>query len=302
MRFQDLFAFTGPQLLFPTPMLLLDLTHTAHTRSRTGIQRVSRALWIELGPEAQPVCFDRFQGAWRVLEPWEVGILESGRPALRRAGRWPIRARMRGFLRRLTGGGHEPPEKAEGLIVPEIFSPAVARALPGLLARVSGPRIALFYDAIPFTHPEFTPPSTVARFPCYMQELLAFDGIAAISRESRDALLGYWNWLGVRDHPPVEAVPLALAGPAPASGIRTAGPAAVPTVLCVGTIEGRKNHVSLLEACERLWARGVRFELRLIGMARMETGRMALARIADLKRRGRPVRHDGPADDLELRG
>jgi glycosyltransferase involved in cell wall biosynthesis len=65
----------------------------------------------------------------------------------------------------------------------------------------------------------------------------------------------------------------------------------------VSTIEGRKNHAALLDACESLWARGLRFELRLIGMARPETARAALDRIAALRRAGRPLRHDGAADD-----
>ena len=283
-------------------MVLIDLTHTAHTRSRTGIQRVARALCSGLGAEALPVCHDRFQGAWRKLDPWEMDNLSAIRPATRRGMRWPLHARLRGTLRRLASRGPGLQVPAAGLIVPEIFSPAVARALPALFASVAGPRVAVFYDAIPFTHPEFTPASTVARFPTYMQDLLAFDGIAAISRESRDALVGYWDWLGVRSHPPVEAIPLGLAAPpAPASGDRAAPSAsAAPTVLSVGTIEGRKNHVALLEACERLWRRGFVFELRLVGLAQLETGRAALARVSELRRMGRPVRYDGPAGDAEL--
>ncbi len=38
--------------------LLLDLSHTSHTRARTGIQRVARSLWRELGTAAQPITFD----------------------------------------------------------------------------------------------------------------------------------------------------------------------------------------------------------------------------------------------------
>jgi glycosyltransferase involved in cell wall biosynthesis len=290
-------------------MLLLDLTHTAHTRSRTGIQRVARALASELGAEALPICHDRYLGAWRPLEPWEAENLAAREPAKRRRGSWPIRARVRGYLRRLAGGRQRPAVRslrlgspARGLLVPEIFSPEVARALPPLFASVSGPRVAIFYDAIPFTHPECTPAATVGRFPAYMQDLLAFDGVAAISRDSRDSLLGYWDWLGVAKHPTVAAIPLGLAEPGPAFG--GAGPGSissrVPTLLSVGTIEGRKNHRALLEACERLWVRGLSFELRLIGLAQKETGREALTLIDSLKRKGRALRYDGPVNEAEL--
>jgi glycosyltransferase involved in cell wall biosynthesis len=283
-------------------MLLLDLTHTAHTRARTGIQRVARTLWSRLGEEAQPVCLDKYLGSWRKLDPWELESLAEDQPGTRRGTRWPLRARLGGYLGRLGGRGRGLNTTAGGLIVPEIPSRSVSRAHPALFAAVQGPRTAIFYDALPLTHPEFTPQGTVALFPGYLQDLLAFDGIAAISRDSRDALLGYWEWLGVRDHPPVEAITLGLAAP-PAPRPDPGEPAtrpAVATVLSVGTIEGRKNHVALLEACERLWRRGHGFGLRLIGMAQLETGGPALARIDELKRAGRPLRYDGPVGDAEL--
>ena len=54
------------------------------------------------------------------------------------------------------------------------------------------------------------PAKTVARFPAYLHKLLAFDGIAAVSADSRDSLLDYWRWLGVRATPPVQAIPLGV--------------------------------------------------------------------------------------------
>jgi glycosyltransferase involved in cell wall biosynthesis len=290
-------------------MLLLDLTHTAHTGSLTGIQRVTRSLWKALGSGSLPVCHDPHLRDWRPLEGWEIRNLSVRTPAARRGASWPLVSRVRGTLRRFAGGGSafpgcdpDPAGRKRGLIEPEIFSPAVAKALPPLFARAPGPRVALFYDAIALTHPELTPSGTVARFPGYLRELLAFDGIAAISEESRDALLGYWRWLGARGAPPVVAIPLALSevgGLANRPLNPTPGPYG-PTVLSVGTLEGRKNHLALLDACEILWARGLAFELRLIGMAQSQTGRNALSRIADLRGRCRPVRYEGPADEVEL--
>jgi glycosyltransferase involved in cell wall biosynthesis len=184
------------------------------------------------------------------------------------------------------------------VLVPEIFSPAVASALPALFASSAGPRVAVFHDAIALQFPEFAPRSTAARFPGYMRDLLGFDGVAAVSEASRDSLLGYWGWLGVSRMPAVAAIPLGL-DPAP-PGRETGAPGGTPTVLCVGSIEGRKNHIALLEACETLWARGIRFQLRLVGLANAETGGPALERLARLQAAGRPVRYDGPLDDEGL--
>jgi glycosyltransferase involved in cell wall biosynthesis len=173
----------------------------------------------------------------------------------------------------------------------------VASALPALFSASPGPRVALFHDAIALQYPEFTPRSTVARFPAYLRELLAFDGVAAVSASSLNALTGYWDWLGAVRTPRTVALTLGL-DPAPSNlGV---APCGTPTVLCVGSIEARKNHLALLEACEALWSTGSRFDLRLIGMAHAETGAPALRRIESLRRAGRPVDYSGPATDDAL--
>jgi len=284
----------------PSP-LLLDLSHTSHTLAKTGIQKVCRSLYRELGDVA-PICHDPYEGAWRPLDDWELRNLSSGAASRGRGAKWPLVANLRGRMRRLAG--RSDPLAAlcsaagtRGLLVPEIFSPDVASALPELFAATKGPRVALFHDAIALQYPEYTPRGTVARFPRYLQELLQFDGIAAVSESSRVALLGYWKWLGVTEVPQVAAITLGVS--APATTVPGAMPA-LPTVLCVSSIEARKNHLSLLEACESLWATGVSFQLRLVGLANSETGRGALERIEQLRASGRNIRYDGALSDAEL--
>lgn len=278
--------------------LLIDTSHTSHTQARTGIQRVTRSLCEALAQDAVPITYDPYARKWRTLAPWETANLSGAGIATKRGARWPLRARIRGTLARWLAGR---PPRAElpagsGVVVPELFSPTVAAALPMLPA--DGPRIALFHDAIALRLPELTPGKTVARFPSYLQELLAFDGIAAVSEDSRATLLDYWHWLGIRRVPAVRAIPLGIEIPNDAVG--DAPPRAVPTVLSVGSIEGRKNQLALLEACESLWSRGEKFELRLIGLANSETGAAAVRRIGELQAGGRPLRYDGPTDEATL--
>lgn len=262
-----------------------------------------RALRAALGPKAAAVCFDPYERAWRPLGALEEQNLVSTAPAKGRGARWSLASSLRGRLRRLRksadplaaldSSSHDGPE---GILVPEIFSPAVARALPRLFAASTGPRVALFHDALALQFPEFAPRSTVARFPGYLQELLQFDGIAAVSEASRDALRGYWDWAGVSRPPPVVAIPLGL-DPAPQSGD---APGGTPTILCIGSLEGRKNHAALLDACESLWAKGRVFELHLVGLAHPETGAAALRKVAALKAKGRALRYAGPVDEPGL--
>ena len=283
--------------------MLLDLSHTSHTQARTGIQRVTRALLAKLAARglARPITWDPYARRWRALDHWEQHALTRTAGGHKRGAYWPWHARLRGWLRRATA----PHEKAivagtsPGLIVGELFSATVGQALPSLLAQVAGPRIALFHDAIALKFPELSAPKTAARFPTYLQELTRFDGIAAVSEDSRDTLIDYWRWLGLTDVPPVVAIPLGIDLPAHANQV-DAPTANAPTLLCVGTLEGRKNHLSLLDACERLWRDGRRFQLRLIGLAQSETGQKVVERIHALQAAGHPLRYDGPVDEPTL--
>jgi len=255
---------------------------------------------LERQTETAAVCFDPFAADWRPLDERERLLARGTIPpasGTRRGTLWPLGRKLRSWCGRLTGTTAALPP-ATGLVCPEIFSPQVAARLPELFARISGPRVAFFFDTIPLTHPEFTPPKTVARFPAYLQELLRFDGIAANSRTTADSLLGYWRWLGVANPPPVTALPLGVALPAAAASAIVA--TSLPQILCVGTIEGRKNHLALLGAAEMLWAEGLRFELRLVGLPRPETAASALAEIRRLHTAGRPLRFDGVLDDSSL--
>jgi glycosyltransferase involved in cell wall biosynthesis len=288
----------------PAP-LLLDLSHTSHTTARTGIQRVVRSLRTALSRRAEAVTYDPYQGQWRPLEAWEEQNLASPSPSTGRGARWPLVARIRGRLRRARGSvpalaasGTPPGEQAAGVLVPEIFSPAVSAALPRLFGATRGSRVALFHDAIALRYPEFTPQSNVARFPGYLRDLLMFDGIAAVSQDSRTCLIDYWRWLGVPSAPEVAVIALGI--DTPPAGAAPSAERDPPLLLSVGSIEGRKNHAALLEACESLWSRGLRFELRLVGLANAETGGTALARLERLRAAGRPVRHDGPVGDAAL--
>jgi glycosyltransferase involved in cell wall biosynthesis len=297
--------------------ILLDLSHTSHTRARTGIQRVARSLWRELGPAAAPVTFDPHQRTWRPLDPWELKNLGTDSFSRKRGASWPVTAQLRGHTRRLLGHQSLHAQlsalRPSGLLVPELFTPAVAAALPALFATTTGPRVAVFHDAIALKFPELTPAKTVARFPSYLRELLAFDGIAANSEDSRATLLSYWDWLGISpsSRPAVTVIPLGidpvchliddkllgLTAEKSKSRIRKSE---IPTLLSVGSLEGRKNHLALLDACESLWSAGGNFELHLVGLAHPQTGRAALARVHALQAAGRPLRHSGPVTEAAL--
>ena len=126
-----------------------------------------------------------------------------------RLRRWlAFRARARS-TRAVTG---------DWLIEPEIFSPSVGARAAGAFCRHLGPARGVVST---------TPPPCACRscrrrrpwrvIPAYLQELLRFDGIAAISEESRAVLVDYWRWLGAAHPPPVIGLPLGVDPPVPAA-------------------------------------------------------------------------------------
>lgn len=279
-------------------MILFDATHTSHTRAQTGIQRVVRSLFAELEKRERvaPVCFDPHEGAWRKLDAGELAALRDRVSASgSRGARWSLTQKIAGRARRMLGRKTALPA-ANGLIVPELFSAKVGANLPRLLAQARGPRVAIFHDAIGLKFPELTPPATVARLPAYLIELAQFDGIAAVSDDSAASLRDFWQWAGVRETPVVHTLPLGTE----VVRVTDARSEQPPRVLCVSTIEGRKNHLALFEAAEALWREGLTFELELIGLPRADTAAAALARIAELRGSGRPLTMHGAVSEEKL--
>jgi len=286
-------------------MLAIDTTATSKTRANTGIQRVTRSLAKELVnlTEIRPIALDNTDLQWRELDAKankRIFHFQNTRPSSKRGSKpvwwdWILKKCT------TTRKAQINPQGFTGLIEPEIFTNRVFSGLSPWL-RNGQPSLAIYYDATSMKLPELSPEKNTGRFPAYLQELLHFTGIAAISETSRNEILDYWKWLGIRDHPVVETIPLA------ADSTHTksipdvnAETESLPVVLCVGSIEGRKNQVSLLLAAEKLWEKGLSFQLVLIGLASPETSGPTLKQLQILQDKGRPIKWLGPSSEQELR-
>ncbi len=128
---------------------------------------------------------------------------------------------------------------------------------------------AIFYDTIPIARPDFVPPTLPDNHRRYMRDLARTDLILPISESSAEG----WRAFAMRENlagPPVRTCALAcdFVG---TPRVRTPPPpqdsAAPVRVLCVSTLEPRKNHATLLAAYERaLQLRpDLRLELDLVG-------------------------------------
>jgi glycosyltransferase involved in cell wall biosynthesis len=125
----------------------------------------------------------------------------------------------------------------------------------GALARRPGARVTvLLHDTIPLDHPEFARPGTPARF---LRKLAAVsrcaDRIICTTDDAQGRAVVHLARLG--RVPPMVVAPLGVeTAPPDAAALPPGLPPGAPFLLCVGTIEPRKNHALLLDVWERMHA------------------------------------------------
>lgn len=282
-------------------MLLYDCTHTAHCHANTGIQRVTRRLYRALAEQhvAIPVVFDAYQHDWRTTDDEENGLLRfetTLKPSSKRRAIWSSRRKLISLCAGFGIGPQRKPPLARFALLPETLDATRnTAALHRLKQRTTGPIVAIFHDLIPLQLPDQTPGDTITSFQNYLETLIHVDAVIAVSEASRDALARHWRETNRINTPrlfainPGSDIP-AIPPPLP-TGTRT-------NILCVGSLEGRKNHVALLDAAETLWSQGFDFDLELIGLAHASTGKTAVDKIMHLKNKGRPITwHASVSDD-----
>ena len=259
---------------------------TARSPARSGIQTVVRSLAGAFGASGAPVraVIWNARHAWLRPLPPELELGPGAEP-LRDPARWLtwdlLRRQPSAWLPWVRTGGR-------GKFLPLHGHPLHRRAPPGawvLLAELMykgraaqlvdyahrhGWRVAaIFYDSIPVDRPEFVPPAAPATHAQYMRDLAGADLILPISETSAAGWKDFVAREGLRG-PPVRTCTLAcdLVG---TPRVQTPPPDKVPgepvRMLCVSTLEPRKNHATLLTAFERAVARrvGPDLELHLVG-------------------------------------
>ena len=265
------------------PRLFVEVTdllaHFRGYRTPMGVARVQMALLEGGGDLFIPVAHSSASGGMRLVPPGLLAGLMAGARAggPRDAADWVAALdAAEAELARAPLAGFAPGDRVACLGQPD---EPVLRRLRGLRASHGIRLCVLFYDAIPLTVPEHCEASLTQAFAARFVALcLQVDRVVAISREAaRD--FRRWQRVALPAHDiPVGVVPLDAgfsAAPEP-TPLRPAE----PYVLCVSTLESRKNHALLLQAWLTLLRRhGTAVMPRLVLVGREGFGAEAALRL-----------------------
>jgi len=185
-------------------------------------------------------------------------------------------------------------------LTPELFSEHERPGFTAFLDRRPCGLAAVYHDAIPIKHPDITWPASVGRHPGYMKLLARFDRVWAVSRASREELLGFWRWQGVEHAPQVDVLELGADWEGVPRQAAPCEPSDPPRIVSTGILEPRKNQGILIDACEALRREGIEMELHLVGRVNPHFGGPIARRVAGLRGHWPGLRHHVRMDDAAL--
>jgi len=214
----------------------------------TGIDRICLAWHDHYGPSSQAALFHR--RGWHILPMAASQALfrllgdEGPREQFRRRfAAWAAR-NLVSLARPLPGRGRL-----------WLNVGHTGLNLPGLadwVRRADIRPLLMLHDIIPITHPQYCRPGEQARHEVRVKTLLKIaHAVIGNSRDTLDRLQAYADSIGM-------TVPQALPvwPGTPRLAMPTGGPApAIDEFVILGTIEGRKNHMLLLDVWEQLVAK-----------------------------------------------
>ena len=275
--------------------VVVDVNFCARHDIHTGIQRVVRETvprWSATH-EVLPVAWTDEHSGLRTLRPSEVAKVFAysvGTPAAdhsRAYGEMPATLVV--------------PWNCV-VAMPEIPEPAASPYLAALAQYSRNRLVAVGYDMIPIVSADLRPGPEATRFTQYLNVIKHADRVAGISRSSVAEFRGFADALAAQGlpGPAVTEVVLPAAVPDHTEDATSDDPASGrPQVLCIGTHDPHKNHLTVVHAAERLWREGLDFELVFVGGRGWRAGTDGMC-LDEAAAAGRPVRDLGRVNDAEL--
>jgi glycosyltransferase involved in cell wall biosynthesis len=250
------------------PCIYLDISATARSDLKTGIERVARALLREL--------LDAPPAGYQVVPVYLV--LENGLWRVRTANNYL--ARQPGFSLVPTKEELVMPAPGDILMGLDLFGEGVCPAEDqGLYTywRAAGAKVGfMVYDLLPISLPHFFPPWAAEGHEKWVQAVTTCsDFLVCISKHVRSEVSKWQERRGgsMAGQPRllVSYLGADVQASFPTCGLPEDAEQVLevlrskPTFLMVGTIEPRKGHLQAIDTFEKLWKRGVDANLVIVG-------------------------------------
>lgn len=262
----------------------ISVTHTANTQSNTGIQRVVRNLSRELqeicnvefirwnkkkhkfypiDPSLKSFRLSEFGGpsASKINSDWKKQEIKSS------SGNVLYFARNLGLFKKrscIELSNFLSKENNDWLLLPELMTSSESKNIIAYAQDKNLKIASIFYDAIPINHPEWVNDRIRENHSGYMAALASTDLVIPISKNSANDFISFCKRFYLK-LPQVSPCPLAGDPFESRSNSFKNRFHDSQKILCVGTLEPRKNHRRLLEAYERIALEFPNFSLTLVG-------------------------------------
>lgn len=275
-------------------LVFVDVSNSSRDPANSGVTRVTRKLLAHM--QGNPlvnlvfVWWDGETRQYRVVEARHRACLEAyGGPRELAAyiqNRSEERLSPAALGLSLAGSGAAPPL----LFLPEIAMDGQAPTRLAWARKAGFETAVILYDLIPVYHPEYCAADIVAMFPPYLEGVAAADRVICISSVTQR---NFEKWAGERGLP-IDAklttrwLPGQFASEPRRLPDGAPGATGQVSIVCVSTIEPRKNHKTLIAAMLDFLARRPDIDARLTLIGNRYGGSPELAEFVEAACRENP--------------
>jgi glycosyltransferase involved in cell wall biosynthesis len=287
-------------------LVLVDVTNSARDPANSGVIRVTRKLTATLSRDPDIVIlfviWDDLKNCYCILHDaagsqlgtyggptdW-VGVVSKG-------------SRYRATVEQLLASADPRSARAPVLFCPEVILDGTSLQRVKW-ARDRRMRVAfILYDLLPVYEPQYVDPNIVSVFPRYLESLQLSDAVWAISNNT---LIDFDRYCSDKGYAPLaDRAAVWLPGQFGDSArvTNTSPPTGIETrILCVATIEPRKNHRVLISAFKLLQQRRPDLPIRLILIGNSYDSADGLTEwLRDVQRNDSQIEWKGVVSDKEL--
>lgn len=262
-------------------LLFVDVTNSSRDTANSGVVRVTRRLSAELQAGRNASLFFVYWDAERQAYRFVAGEREN----LLKSYNGP--SAVFGALAAQTGGEQTPeamlarlPDKPSWramVLLPEVVLDGETDNRLAWARRYGVETAAILYDLIPIEFPQYCGEALCEIFPSYIEALASADRVIAISAYSLECFNSYVERKGLRisARTAVAWLPGQLAA---SKRVKVPAQRTGPiSIVCVSTIEPRKNHGALLAAYRQLRRSEPHLKLRLTLIGNLYSGADHLA-------------------------